>query len=307
MKKNSKYIALTAAFLALFSCTQEEFLPQNVGKDVPIALSTVEVEGTLTTRATTTVLTEGTVGLFVKDNSEPNNPDYNARNCHFKYIDGKWEFVADNSHSRPLYNYIPEYEGSRQIAWTYSPYIEDIDNPAPFELQAIQTAESIAAQEKYLFAWEPVFVGRNSMVSICMKHALSKVRVNIKEILPADVSTTSIESVSLGNMLDKLAWDFSLESHIGFKVPDGATYTGTTNMYKVSDTEYEAVVLPSEKDGKFEIALKTSNGRTFTAQVDYPTRNNKTGFESNYIYTIDLVVGVEKITIASTKKIWNKL
>lgn len=283
MKKSSRYIALTAAVLVLFGCTQEEILLQYDGKEVPITLSKVEVEGTVTTRATTTLLEEGSVGLFVKDTDVPDDSKYNAQNCHFEYENGAWKFVAEDGNTRPLYNYSELLGFSMQWAWAYSPYVADIDNAPAIELQATQTAESIAAQEKYLFTPSSEQVDENGSVSINFRHALSKVRVVVNKILPEDVDVSSIKSVTLSNILDKTAWDFTLDKAIGLKAPDDAVYTGTTTMYKVSDTEFEAVVLPCENTGSFNITLETTEGRKFVATVNYPNHANKDGFQSNYI------------------------
>lgn len=299
MKKSSRYIALTAAVLVLFGCTQEEILPQNDGKEVPITLSKVEVEGTVTTRATTTLLEEGSVGLFVKDTDVPDDSKYNAQNCHFEYENGAWKFVAEDGNTRPLYNYSELLGFSMQWAWAYSPYVADIDNAPAIELQATQTAESIAAQEKYLFTPSSEQVDENGSVSINFRHALSKVRVVVNKILPEDVDVSSIKSVTLSNILDKTAWDFTLDKAIGLKAPDDAVYTGTTTMYKVSDTEFEAVVLPCENTGSFNITLETTEGRKFVATVNYPNHANKDGFQSNYIYNVPVVVGVERISIGT--------
>lgn len=306
MKKSSRYIALTAAVLVLFGCTQEEILPQNDGKEVPITLSKVEVEGTVTTRATTTLLEEGSVGLFVKDTDVPDDSKYNAQNCHFEYENGAWKFVAEDGNTRPLYNYSELLGFSMQWAWAYSPYVADIDNAPAIELQATQTAESIAAQEKYLFTPSSEQVDENGSVSINFRHALSKVRVVVNKILPEDVDVSSIKSVTLSNILDKTAWDFTLDKAIGLKAPDDAVYTGTTTMYKVSDTEFEAVVLPCENTGSFNITLETTEGRKFVATVNYPNHANKDGFQSNYIYNVPVVVGVERISIGTvTVEDWN--
>lgn len=299
MKKSSRYIALTAAVLVLFGCTQEEILLQNDGKEVPITLSKVEVEGTVTTRATTTLLEEGSVGLFVKDTDVPDDSKYNAQNCHFEYENGEWKFVAEDGNTRPLYNYSELLGFSMQWAWAYSPYVADIDNAPAIELQVTQTAESIAAQEKYLFTPSSEQVGESGSVSINFRHALSKVRVVVNKILPEDVAASSIASVTLGNILDKTAWDFTLDKAIGLKAPDDAVYTGTTTMYKVSDTEFEAVVLPCENTGSFNITLETTEGRKFVATVNYPNHANKDGFQSNYIYSVPVVVGVERISIGT--------
>lgn len=306
MKKSSRYIALTAAVLVLFGCTQEEILPQNDGKEVPITLSKVEVEGTVTTRATTTLLEEGSVGLFVKDTDVPDDSKYNAQNCHFEYENGEWKFVAEDSNPRPIYNYSELLGFSMQCAWAYSPYVADIDNAPAIELQVTQTAESIAAQEKYLFTPSSERVGESGSVIINFRHALSKVRVVVNKILPEDVAASSIASVTLGNILDKTAWDFTLDKAIGLKAPDDAVYTATTTMYKVSDTAFEAVVLPCEKTGSFNITLETTDGRQFTASVNYPNHANKDGFQSNYIYNVPVVVGVERISIGTvTVEDWN--
>lgn len=299
MKKSSRYIALTAAVLVLFGCTQEEILLQYDGKEVPITLSKVEVEGTVTTRATTTLLEEGSVGLFVKDTDVPDDSKYNAQNCHFEYENGAWKFVAEDGNTRPLYNYSELLGFSMQWAWAYSPYVADIDNAPAIELQATQTAESIAAQEKYLFTPSSEQVDENGSVSINFRHALSKVRVVVNKILPEDVDVSSIKSVTLSNILDKTAWDFTLDKAIGLKAPDDAVYTGTTTMYKVSDTEFEAVVLPCENTGSFNITLETTEGRKFVATVNYPNHANKDGFQSNYIYNVPVVVGVERISIGT--------
>lgn len=299
MKKSSRYIALTAAVLVLFGCTQEEILLQYDGKEVPITLSKVEVEGTVTTRATTTLLEEGSVGLFVKDTDVPDDSKYNAQNCHFEYENGAWKFVAEDGNTRPLYNYSELLGFSMQRAWAYSPYVADIDNAPAIELQATQTAESIAAQEKYLFTPSSEQVDENGSVSINFRHALSKVRVVVNKILPEDVDVSSIKSVTLSNILDKTAWDFTLDKAIGLKAPDDAVYTGTTTMYKVSDTEFEAVVLPCENTGSFNITLETTEGRKFVATVNYPNHANKDGFQSNYIYNVPVVVGVERISIGT--------
>lgn len=308
MKKSSRYIALTAAVLVLFGCTQEEILPQNDGKEVPITLSKVEVEGTVTTRATTTLLEEGSVGLFVKDTDVPDDSKYNAQNCHFEYENGAWKFVAEDGNTRPLYNYSELLGFSMQWAWAYSPYVADIDNAPAIELQATQTAESIAAQEKYLFTPSSEQVDENGSVSINFRHALSKVRVVVNKILPEDVDVSSIKSVTLSNILDKTAWDFTLDKAIGLKAPDDAVYTGTTTMYKVSDTEFEAVVLPCENTGSFNITLETTEGRKFVATVNYPNHANKDGFQSNYIYNVPVVVGVERISIGTvTVEGWNEV
>ena len=285
MKKTYQYIALAAIALGFAACTQEDdFTPQGNQKGAPLAIASAGVAN-LTTRATITTtdgtdyLTGGSIGVFVKSDTDAR---YKGDNLEWNY-DGSWK----PSSTTVLY----EADGTKQTIGAYYPYTAELTEGTC----AIELPEAFGSNYEdydYLYA-EYVAVSTNPM-SIQMNHLLSKVTVSIASKGSEIDNTDDVKSVSLSNVPRTAVWTVPTATLNGYGSADQVTtlYANDINNDKTIDN-YVGYALPNAAT-TLSISVTMESGRVFAAKATISG-----GIASGNHYLINMKLGKDAVTVGN--------
>lgn len=317
MKPKLLYIA---ALTALFTgCTSDDGLPMGETADKPITIATATMDTQQGARAAmrapqragagygTGELTEGALALYYLP--ENTTAARYVANCgKWTYADG-WQFEATPLDSDPL---LWAADNGTATWFAFYPYqtcaTALFEKQKPIRVAADQTeaAAWTTADTDSTFLGDVLFAkgthADGSPLTIHFGHLLAKVRINLT--LGTEVeSGWDIASVILdGTCLEA---NFVAE-HYGtdtwpFEFADDATTTPITPLQCEAATgcaaTYEALVIPHTYWRPTIKAQLKKGGetRTFTKALD------ETTFQSNTIYTINVQVGADTVSVSSAK------
>ncbi len=293
MKKKHVFLAAVATMLA--ACSNNESVPVvDEMTDTPITIS-AGVAG-LTSRAgmTTDDLTD--LGLTVQN---PMAAKYCFYNIKFSKETSTGKFILADVET-PLWQNATQ----RIWAWAYSPYNSnwyDLTNKQAIEVKTSQNVEADVKASDLLWAkgevvpTETTQTGdinyNNGTLDITLKHVFSKLTVNMRfgtEL--ADVSDVPESALTLNDLKTKgtiQLVDAKIEVLDGIEAITAYKNASAPNGYNSS---FEAILLPQTNQFMVEIKLDT---RTFQWKPD-----NEFTFDSGKSYTLNLIVGKDKVELA---------
>ncbi len=292
-----KYIAMAAVAMMFAACTNDD-MPEvpAVDKltDTPITVNAGV--GDLVTRAGMTTDDLADLGLTVQN---PMAAKYCFYNVKFAKEASTGKFILA-SIDTPLW----QNKTSKIWAWAYSPYNSnwyDLTTEQKIEVKTSQNVEADVKASDLLWAKGEVIPTattqtgdikyNNGTLDITLKHVFSKLTVNMRfgtEL--ADASDVPESGLTLNNLNTKgtiQLVDAKIANLEGIEPITAYKNTSAPNGYNSS---FEAILLPQTSNFMVEIKLDT---RTFQW-----TPNSEFTFESGRSYTLNLIVGKDKVELA---------
>ena len=254
----------------LISCDQQEIVPQDETKGAAIVIESVQ-QTHLTTRAATTPLTSGSIGVFVSGGIK------NYSNVEWSCADSKW------TSTQTMY-----YDGknSNQQIGAYAPYSDAVTDGSKLAI-ILPADQSEALATDYLYAAYSAM--SSNEVSFTLNHLLAKVAVKVS--WGTEYAENPVKTIQLLGMYNKATWT----------VPGSALDFGTSSTADITpmktDNAYEALVLPYNYTHDVTLAITTTDHRYFEAAVQ-PTAEIPL-FESGCGYTVKVKVGKDKVAVES--------
>lgn len=292
-----KYLAIAAVAMMFAACTNDE-IPEAPAvdrlTDTPIMVNAGV--GDLVTRAGMTTDDLTSLGLTVQN---PMAAQYCFYNIKFSKETSTGKFILADIET-PLW----QNEKQNIWAWAYSPYNSnwyDLTAKQAIEVKTSQNVETDVKASDLLWAKGEVIPTattqtgdikyNNGTLDITLKHVFSKLTVNMRfgtEL--ADISDVPESGLTLNNLntkgtiqlvdasLHELGTIAAITAYKNTSAPDGY------------NSSFEAILLP--QTSKFVVEVKLDS-RTFQWTPD-----SEFTFDSGRSYTLNLIVGKDKVELA---------
>lgn len=269
-----KIFALVATVSLMFSCSQEEIIPDI--EKIPINISV----GQQTRANDSTYENEDEVGIYVVNydgstagslKEEGNQVD----NAQFTFDGSKWSpensiYWKDKSTAADFYAYYPYSESTNISAH-------------PFSVQANQSSENAFWASDFLWGKATKVSPTKNAVPIVTNHSLSRILVDIKpgngftaESWAAATKSVKICDVKTSATIDLSTGIATATGNNGEIIPLAAAETGTTLSYK-------AMIVPQVVADNSKLVVVTVDG------TDYVYRKGYT-FQANTQHTFTVTV-----------------
>ena len=316
MKKLHNILAVTAIALTFTACSSDnESTSNNEGKEYPISLSVGIGDLSVVTRAGSTQLTSGDLGLYIIKNggkdlqgkylcenskftgtTVDNVTTWSGQTYYWATDDAEIEYIAympfkDNGLEKTS---ISATENDYTIAWDVAPATTTgegsttitTDNTDPDLLWQTASAQNSAS---------------NHSVAITLGHACSKLTVNVSKLGSEIESTTEVSKIEINGMAATGTFKFTAAgewSNLGVATTyamnkwttaaDGAKYT------------FDAILIPQTATASLSITLST--GAVY--QLAIPEQAYAMGKN----YTITIQVGQDKVELGNiTQTDWESV
>lgn len=309
-KRLLKFAVLSLLCAGMISCSQEDdLMPQN-GKDTPITIASVGVSDVVATRADASAYT-GNMWVYTKSATKT-DAKYNSEKILWTVTNGIP--TIDETVMPTLYTGIED----DQTLWAITGFNENSVNKSTYSVWPLFVSSTFKAEDR---CYAKITLNGADAGTLVFRHLLTKLTVNIE--FGSELSyeknfknTHDGDGVTLTGLLSEVNVDLSgVDSPVS--PASDATYDAKTKMYYNSELDgvsattgkprysHEALVCPSADQKEVGISVKlTVNGeeRYFTTSFQ-PYRkhvdNYIYGFEAGYHYTVNLKVGKDKIEVTS--------
>ena len=306
MKKLHNILAVTAIALTFTACSSDNDNPaNNDGKEYPISLSVGIGDLSVVTRAGSTQLTSGDLGLYIIKNggkdlqgkylcenskftgtTVDNVTTWSGQTYYWATDDAEIEYIAympfkDNGLEKTS---ISATENDYTIAWDVAPATTTgegsttitTDNTDPDLLWQTASAQNSAS---------------NHSVAITLGHACSKLTVNVSKLGSEIESTTAVSKIEINGMAATGTFKFTAAgewSNLGvattYAMKSATTATGNI-------ATFDAILIPQTVAASLSITL--SNGAVY--QLAIPSQEYAMGKN----YTITIQVGQDKVELGN--------
>ncbi len=274
-----KYIAMAVVAMMFAACTNDD-MPEvpavDSMTDTPVTL-TVGVAD-LTTRAghDEGELKTGSLGFYMTTADTPSNERYNAENREVKYENNQWNVQGDKllwRNETSTVNYI-----------AYHPY--DLNAANNIVVVTVPTSQENTNVVDFLYANGTTTGGDSKNgINLTMNHKMSKLLVTLRA--GSELGTMpNFKDVIIKGMKNQCEFDLAAGA---WKNPVATSVD--IIMVKENNNNHEAIVIPQTLD-EFVIEILTADDRRFRYS------QNKVTFNPGTVYTLNLVVGKDKVEIA---------
>ncbi len=279
MKRN-RILSLAAVAAMMAACSSNDIPAPVVDEmtDTPVTVNASVAE--LITRADGTPLTSGSLGLyFITEGSDDER--YTVSNKEVNYLYQTWTFV-----DKPL---LWKDMSTNVSYYAYYPYVDNIDDDEIITVTAA-VDQSVKLGTDFLYAGSITTSGNDTQgggININFTHQMAKLTVTLRPGTELEYTPT-YESVSVGGFINEC--EFSLSTgHWG-----DVAHNNITNilMKKKDVSSFEALLIPQENK-TLSVTILTEDAKLYVYEKEGVT------FEPGKAYTLNLIVGHDKVEVAS--------
>lgn len=304
MKKLHNILAVTAIALTFTACSSDNDNPaNNDGKEYPISLSVGIGDLSVVTRAGSTQLTSGDLGLYIiKNGGKDLQGKYLCENSKFTgtTVDnvttwsGQTYYWASDNATIEYIAYMPYNSNNLNLGTnseTGANYYTIDWNVAPANTDPDLLWQTASAQNS----------ASNHSVAITLGHACSKLTVNVSKLGSEIESTTAVSKIEINGMAATGTFKFTAAGEWSNL---GVATTYAMNKWTTAATgakyTFDAILIPQTATASLSITLST--GAVY--QLAIPEQAYAMGKN----YTITIQVGQDKVELGNiTQTDWESV